>query len=139
MDCPPALYGFQARADKEGGPTPLRDSTPCRPKVSPPPHSLVKNFPKRGRKRMFWNVFSKICLRCRKFGRNRVFLVLWESSENQFSRHRKNFENTPPFEKILDPSLISRHFYTNFAVKKMNLSCSENSTLYEALSTKNFF
>ena len=59
MDCPPALHGFQAGADIEGGPTPLRDSTPCRPKVSPPPHSLVKIFPKRGRKRIFWNVFFK--------------------------------------------------------------------------------
>ena len=53
-------------------------------------------------------------LRYRKLGRNRVFLVLWEISENQFSQPKKRltkfsifFENPPPLEKILDPSLIA--------------------------------
>ena len=55
----------------------------------------------------YWPV-SKICLWRRQ---NRVFLVLWESSENQFNRPKKRstklsifFENLP-FEKILDPPL----------------------------------
>ena len=43
------------------------------------------------------------------------FLLLWESSENQSDRPKKNkgrqsfrkfFENPPPLEKILDPPLV---------------------------------
>ena len=34
----------------------------------------------------FLGFFSKICLRRRKFGQIRVFIVVWESSENQFGR-----------------------------------------------------
>ena len=58
--------------------------------------------------------FSKFCLRRRNFGQNRVFVMLWESSENQFGRPKKMstkflnfFENPPPppLEKILDPPL----------------------------------
>ena len=41
----------------------------------------------------FFPVFSKLCLRHRKFGHNRVFLVLWESSENQFGRPKKSRQN----------------------------------------------
>ena len=57
----------------------------------------------------------KFYLRRRKFGQNRIFLVLWESSENQFVRPkeqgrqnlRKLFEiSPPPLEKILDLLLI---------------------------------
>ena len=54
-------------------------------------------------------------LRRRKFGQNSVFLVLKESSENQFGRPKKKvlkfFENflkirPTPLEKILDPPLV---------------------------------
>ena len=53
-----------------------------------------------------------------QFDQNRVFLVLWESSENQFGRPKKKvdkiFENfwksPPPLEKILDPALIDPIF-----------------------------
>ena len=59
-----------------------------------------QNFPKSAEKRLFWPVFfsSKICLRRRKFGQNRVFTVICESSENQFGRPKKrsrqNFQST---------------------------------------------
>ena len=57
---------------------------------------------------LFWHIFWKIY-------QNKVLIVIWESSENQFGRPRKicrqNFwsfsENVPqPLEKILDPPLI---------------------------------
>ena len=54
----------------------------------------------------FLTVFSKICLRRRKFCQNRRKTVLWESSKNQFGRPKKKkkgrqnfgkfFENPPP-------------------------------------------
>ena len=37
-------------------------------------------------KNAFFGLFSKICLRRTNFSQNRVFLLLWESSENQFCR-----------------------------------------------------
>ena len=51
---------------------------------------LVKNLQKVPQNACFWYVLSNICLRRRKFGQHRVFLVLWQSCENQFSR-LKNF------------------------------------------------
>ena len=48
----------------------------------------------------FWPVFSKICLRRRKLDQIRVFIMVWECSENHFF-----FENPPLFEKFLDPRL----------------------------------
>ena len=46
------------------------------------------------------------------FGQSKVFLVIWETSENQFDSPKKSqqsfryfFENPPPLEKILDPPL----------------------------------
>ena len=63
-----------------------------------------QNFPKKPKNVYFLPVFSKFCLRRRKSGRNSVFLVLWQSSENQFGRPKKkgrqNFrfflKNPPP-------------------------------------------
>ena len=37
--------------------------------------------------------FEKICLQCRQFGQNGVFIVILESSENQFGRPKKNRQN----------------------------------------------
>ena len=62
----------------------------------------------------FFTVFSKICLRRKKFCQNRGKTVLWESSKSQFGRPKKKvkiLENflkirpPPPLEKILDPPL----------------------------------
>ena len=59
--------------------------------------------------------FLKNCLRRRKFGETRFFIVIWGSSENQFGRPKKSlrkilkffFENPPhPLEKFLDPRLL---------------------------------
>ena len=75
---------------------------------------FCQNFSKSAQKRLFLTVFSKICLRRRKFCQNRRKTVLWESSKNQFGRPKKKksrqnfgkfFENPPPLEKILDPPL----------------------------------
>ena len=69
-------------------------------------------------KNAFFGLFSKICLRRRKFGKNAVFIKVWESSENHFARPKKRqnfqifFENPPPpLEKFLDPHLIQTLFY----------------------------
>ena len=58
------------------------------------------------RRTPFWPAFSKFCLRRRNFGQNRVFVLLWKSSQNQFGRPKKSrqnvrkfFENPPPREK----------------------------------------
>ena len=74
----------------------------------------------------FWPLFSKFRTRRRKFGEHRVFIVICESSEDQFDRpkkkkrsikFRKFFENAtfpppapPPtvVEKILVPPPSSR-------------------------------
>ena len=111
-----------------GRPIPLRDSTRCRHKglplstimrypylVTVPKNFLrvpiyAKNaifwskFSKKCLKTLFLASFSKFCLRPRKFDQNRVCLMLWNSSENQFGRpqkkgrqsFRKLFENPPP-------------------------------------------
>ena len=73
---------------------------------------IFQNCPKTA----FLTVFSKICLRRRKFSQSRAKTVLWESSKNQFGRPKKKkkvvkiLENflkiRPPLEKILDPPLI---------------------------------
>ena len=75
---------------------------------------FVQNFPKTAYKRVvFWPVFSKNCLQRRKFAQNRVFLVMWKSSENLFGNPKKSrsrFFNAspppPPPEKVLDPALL---------------------------------
>ena len=46
---------------------------------------IFQKVPKNG----FLTVFSKICLRRRKFCQNRGKTVLWESSKNQFGRPTK--------------------------------------------------
>ena len=73
--------------------------------------NFSKNF-------LFGLVFSKLCLRRRKIGQNRVFLLLWKSLENQFDRSKKKstefseiFESLPPLEKILDPPLFTVFIY----------------------------
>ena len=80
----------------------------------------------------FWSKFFKQCLKtpflaciffqnfaCGTFfktGSFRVYIVLWESSENQFGRPKKKVDKIfeifskirpPPLKKILDPLLIS--------------------------------
>ena len=40
-------------------------------------------------KNAFFGLFSEIFLRRRKLGLIRVFIVVWESSENQFGRPKK--------------------------------------------------
>ena len=49
-------------------------------------------FQKAPKNAFFWPVISKFCrkiLRLIKFDQSRVFLMLWESSENQFGRPKK--------------------------------------------------
>ena len=77
------------------------------------------------KKRFFWPVSSKFCMRLKNFVQNKVFLMLWVSSENQLDRpkkcrpsFRKFFENPPPLEKILDPPLI--YHIWNFGFKSKN-------------------
>ena len=95
----------------------LRNSTPCRPKGSPfvlfwdihfwltDPDIFLYYFwggSARRKKRNFWSKNFKNCLKttflacffknlpeAQKFGQYRVFVLLWESSENQFVRLRK--------------------------------------------------
>ena len=52
---------------------------------------FCQNFSKKCPKTAFLTVFffSKNCLRRRKFSKNRVKTVLWESSKNQFGRPKK--------------------------------------------------
>ena len=90
----------------------------------------------------FGPVFSKFCLQRRKIGQNRVYLVLWENSENQFGLSKKKrrqnfrsfFENPPPLEKTLDPPLLPPNLICN------SLSCSEISikTYFHRLFRENF-
>ena len=58
---------------------------------------LAKNFPKVP-KSDFCDLFFH------KFGQNGFFIVIWESSENQFGRPQKKLDKI--FEKILDQSLV---------------------------------
>ena len=50
---------------------------------------FLSKFFKKCPKTAFLTVFSKICLRRRKFCQNRGKTVLWESSKNQFGRPKK--------------------------------------------------
>ena len=50
---------------------------------------FLSKFFKKCPKTAFFNVFSKICLRRRKFCQNRGKTVLGESSKNQFGRTKK--------------------------------------------------
>ena len=64
---------------------------------------LCQSFPKSAQKLLFLPVFSKTCLRRRKGGQVRAFIVVWENSENQFGlvdlkKSRQNFWN---FLKLL--------------------------------------
>ena len=62
---------------------------------------FCQNFSKSAQKRLFLTVFSKICLRRRKFCQNRGKTVLWESSKNQFGRPKKK-----KGRQILYPPLV---------------------------------
>ena len=50
---------------------------------------FLSKFFKKCPKTAFLTVFSKICLRRRKFSQNRGKTVLWESTKNQFVRPKK--------------------------------------------------
>ena len=66
----------------------------------------MSTFFKKCPKTAFLTVFSKICLRRRKFSQNRGKTLLWKSSKNQFGRSKNKkkgrqnfrifFENPPP-------------------------------------------
>ena len=72
-----------------------------------------RKFPKKCLKMLFWPFFKNLSQnRRRKLGQNRVFILVWESSENQFGRTKKKFDKIfkncfkvrpPPLEKFLDP------------------------------------
>ena len=84
-----------------------------------------QNYPK-CLKRLLWPVFfSKFCLRRIKLGQNRVFLMLWESSENQFGQPKKSRANfrkflKTPLEKTLYPSLHRRFLFLSPPPAKFN-------------------
>ena len=62
----------------------------------------MSKFFKKCPKTAFLTVFSKICLRRRKFGRNRGKTVLWESSKNQFGRPKKQGrQNSSQSDKVI--------------------------------------
>ena len=48
-----------------------------------------QKFLKSALKRIF---FSKVCMRPITFGQNRVFIVIWKSSENQFGRPKEKVD-----------------------------------------------
>ena len=89
-----------------------------------------QNFPKSAKKTTFWPVsFLKLCLRRKKNGQTREFLVLWESSKNKFGRPKKKvdkifklflkFRPTPPRENPRSAPgsecfFYSDHFYKFF-------------------------
>ena len=62
---------------------------------------------------LFWDIHFD-WLRRRNFGQSGVFVVLWESSENEFGRPKNKVDKIleilkirpPPLEKILDPPLV---------------------------------
>ena len=113
-----------------GRPSPLRDSTPCRPKGPPfdtfsdiyfwptdpkiflkePLAQIYTNFEgeRAPKKRDF---FVKISQKVpRKFFQNRGKTVLWESSKSHIGQPKKKKVRPPPPppEKILDPPLLRR-------------------------------
>ena len=51
--------------------------------------TFCPNFPKSAKKTLFSACVLKTYLRRRKFGQYRVFIVVWETSENQFGRPKK--------------------------------------------------
>ena len=59
---------------------------------APKKRDFLSKFFKKCPKTAFLTVFSKICLRRRKFCQNRGKTVLWESSKNQFGRPKKRLE-----------------------------------------------
>ena len=76
---------------------------------------MVKVFQK-AHKNAFLACFLKKWLRRKKIIQSKVFIVIWESSENQFGRPKKSREKFPrkisnfswksaPLEKFLDPRL----------------------------------
>ena len=66
-------------------------------------HFFLSKFFKKCPKTAFLTVFSKICLRRRKFCQNRGRTVLWESSKNQFGRSKKRSSNFGKFFSKLPP------------------------------------
>ena len=74
---------------------------------------LVKIYQKCLKTPFFWPFFSKICLRRRKFGQIWVFIVVSESSQNQFGRFKKKvdiffkmfFKIRHPLKNFLVPRL----------------------------------
>ena len=80
---------------------------------APKKRALVNFFPKSD-SNTFLVCISKFYLRRKIFGQIGISIMIWESSENQFGRPKKNttnflkiFENLPPVEKILDPPLYT--------------------------------
>ena len=68
----------------------------------------------------FWSVPSKFCLRRRKFGKNSVFIMIFESSDNQFVRP---YKISAKFLKIASP--IRKNFLPpvpDYTQKKLNHS-----------------
>ena len=67
---------------------------------------FVNIFQKIPKRYLFWPFFfSNFCLRRKKFSQNSVFIMVCESSENEFGqlekksiKFRKFFENSPPRE-----------------------------------------
>ena len=51
-----------------------------------------QNVLKSAQKCRFWPVFQNFACSARKFDQNRVFLMLWESSENHFGRPKKKVD-----------------------------------------------
>ena len=98
---------------------------------------FLSKFFKKCPKTAFLTVFSKICLRRRKFSQNRGKTVLWESSKNQFGRPKKKgsqnfgkfFENPPPLEKILDPPLTVKLIY----ISGLNSLLAKNTSIKKGI------
>ena len=59
--------------------------------------NVGQNFPKVPTNAILDCFFSKFCLRREKLDQNRVFLLLWESSDNQFGRPKKRSTNFRKF------------------------------------------
>ena len=75
-------------------------------------------FSKKCRKPSIFGLFSKICLRPGKIGQIRVFIVVGESSENQFGWPKKNVDKVfKTFLKIPPPREIPRSAPASVCVK----------------------
>ena len=84
---------------------------------------FLSKFSKKCKKRLFWPVFLKklpVAQKTWSIFQFRVFIVIWESSENQFGRPKKSFFflkiRPPPLEKFLDPRLTVLIFMITFTV-----------------------